>query len=347
MIETSGVPAQHQPSHGSARAALMLSEAIGHGRARMLVLGLSENTVKNYVREAEWFGDWLAEQCGREPLLTDLNNANAYEFLLAKRDVFRGKGRDWARDTMEHYCGDLQAFGGHIEVACGLDTNPLAGLARTGASRTPRIRTGDALDDNKIIDVLGVLETGRSYDVVTRALFALGCEVGPRTSELVALDAKDFRYVSMNDTELGPVVEICSPAKGGRPRTVPLGAVAERFLLEAKGNRTAGPLFPGMDGERSTNSALSSRLRRAGKRVELALCPQRLRRSAASWQATYRASNGHLDTVFGWAPAPDDVKSGHYIIPTLAQLMYAHQRFFSPLDNVEARLQEVGRSLFG
>jgi hypothetical protein len=74
----------------------------------------------------------------------------------------------------------------------------------------------------------------------------------------------------------------------------------------------------------------------AGKRAGVELTPQRLRRTAASWQATYGAASGHLDTVFGWVPDPADVKSGHYVKPTRTQLLYAHQTRLSPLDPARA-----------
>jgi hypothetical protein len=45
--------------------------------------------------------------------------------------------------------------------------------------------------------------------------------------------------------------------------------------------------------------------------------------------------------VFGWAPNPGDVKSGHYVIPTIPQLLHAHQTRLSPLDRLELRVGVV------
>lgn len=61
-------------------------------------------------------------------------------------------------------------------------------------------------------------------------------------------------------------------------------------------------------------------------------------RATALWQDAYGASSGHLDTVFGWQPNPVDVKSGHYIKPTLTQLLIAHQTQLSPLDRLAHRV---------
>ena len=92
-------------------------------------------------------------------------------------------------------------------------------------------------------------------------------------------------------------------------------------------------------------SGCRSRLARASARAEIELCPQRLRRRASSWQQTCRASDAQLNAAFGWKPDPRDVVAGHYTTPSPVQLLYGHQKCFSPLDNAEARLRTEGRSL--
>ncbi len=212
----------------------------------------------------------------------------------------------------------------------GLPANPLAGL-RAGKS-TAR-RTADGLDD---ADLLG-LKKGDAYDDVTRAIIALGYESGPRTSELVAMNVSDFIVARSDSVALGPALIVAAPAKVDRERLLPLGVRAAQIVREVVAHRAAGPLFPGRDGRRVTSDALQSRIARAGRRIGIELSPQRLRRTAASWQSAYGASSGHLDTVFGWAPNPADVKSGHYVIPTVPQLLFAHQTRLSPLDRLELR----------
>ena len=155
------------------------------------------------------------------------------------------------------------------------------------------------------------------------------------------MDVTDLRMVNSASVELGPVLDISSPAKVDRKRVLPLGVRAEDMILSIVGNRTSGPMFPGRDGGRTSVDAVQSRLMRIGQKAGITLNAQRLRRTAASWQAAYGASSGHLDTVFGWAPHPGDVKSGHYVIPTLPQLLYAHQARLSPLDRLELRMGAV------
>ena len=334
-----GTPAAHEPS----QTGRSLLHAIGAGCDHMRVGGLSEDTIKQYREEAKRVRAWLREELVREPLLSDLTVENVDQFLLAAAADAKWP---WARDTMEHYCGNLQAFAGHIGVACSLGTNPLAGL-NSGSKRSTRTgpREGDGLDDADIVAVLDKLDPNRLYDVVTAAIFALGCEGGPRTSELIAIDVEDFQTVWAKGRELGPVIQILHPAKAGKPRMIPLGAMAEHFIRKAIGNRTSGPLFPKLNGERMSVSGCRGRLARAGGRAGIKLCPQRLRRSASSWQQTYRASDAQVNAVFGWKPDPRDVAAGHYTPPSPVQFLYGHQKYFSPLDNAEARLRAEGRSL--
>jgi hypothetical protein len=91
-----------------------------------------------------------------------------------------------------------------------------------------------------------------------------------------------------------------------------------------------------------TVHAIRDRLQGVSGKVGFDLCPQRLRKSAATWQATYGASEGHLDSVFGWEPTPLDFKSRSYIVPRPEQLLHAHQARLSPLDRLEARFAAAG-----
>jgi hypothetical protein len=159
----------------------------------------------------------------------------------------------------------------------------------------------------------------------------------------VRLDVADLVTARAAGVELGPVIEVRESAKTSPRRILPLGVRAEDLLREAIAARTDGPLFPDRSGRRMTVRAMRDRLVRAGRRADIELNPQRLRRSASSWQGTYGASSGHLDTAFGWQPDPRDVKSAHYIKPTVPQLLHAHQARLSPLDRLEHRLVSAGR----
>ncbi|HET7180610.1 MAG TPA: tyrosine-type recombinase/integrase [Candidatus Limnocylindrales bacterium] len=254
-----------------------------------------------------------------------------------------GSGSGWATDTTGHHVAQLRAFAGHAAAIAGLPANPLAGFK--GPKRTRREdRTVDGLEDDEVIAVLDSLGGSTFRDVVDRGLFVLGFEDGPRRSEFAPMDVADFRLAERAGQPLGWVVDVRYPAKGGKPRTLPLGVRAEGALRDLVGRRASGPLFPSRDGTALSGERIGERLAALGDRAGVDLSPQRLRRSASSWQDAYGASSGHLDTVFGWQPNPIDVKSGHYIKPTLTQLLIAHQTQLSPLDRLEHR---VGRLPLG
>jgi integrase len=303
---------------------------------RLVVGRRSQRTRDEYLDEARLYGAWWLERFGREATLADLTLERAGSYLATAISAAERRGRAWSDDTVAHHASQLRAFAGHAARIAGLPHNPLSGIL--AARRTnPADRTGDALEDDEVVAVLGSIGGSSLGDVVDRALFVLGYEDGPRKSEYAQMVLSDFRLAERNGLPLGWVVDVRNPAKRGSPRTLPLGVLAESVLRELIGHRTAGPLFPSRDGTPLSADRIGDRLAELGKRAGVHLTPQRLRRSASSWQSTYGASSGQLDTVFGWRPDPADVKSGHYVKPTLTQLLIAHQTRLSPLDRLEHR----------
>ena len=313
---------------------VLLRQMLHHVNARLRVAALRQRTIDEYIDEASTFDAWFEGAHGAPAQVADLNVVNVDRFVIAVGGLDDGDWRSWSAGTVAHHVSQMRAFAGHLAVVCGLPANP---LARIRAGQKRRRREADALSDQEALAVLDALDQGRTFDIVTRAIVALGYEAGPRTSELATMDVADFAIAMSADIELGPVIRVTVPAKVDRERVLPLGVRAEDLIRPIIGKRKAGPLFPGRDGGWMAPRALQARLVRAGQRVGVRLNPQRLRRTAASWQAAYGASSGHLDTVFGWAPSPADVKSGHYIIPTIPQLLHAHQTRLSPLDRLELR----------
>jgi site-specific recombinase XerC len=304
---------------------------------RLFVAGRRRRTRDEYLEESRLFRAWWTERSGREATLRDLTLEHAGGFIVASIGRAEASGNPWSADTIAHHVGQLRAFAGHAASIAGLTTNPLAGLK--GPKRTGmEDRTGDGLEDDEVCAVLGTVGGSCLSDLVDRGLFVLGYEDGPRRSEYAPMNVTDFRLAVRNGQPLGWVVDVRRPAKGGRPRTLPLGIRAEEVLCELIGRRTSGPLFPSRDGTALSPERIGERLARLGQRAGVDLSPQRLRRSASSWQSTYGASSGQLDTVFGWQPNPADVKSGHYVKPTLTQLLIAHQTQLSPLDRLEHRI---------
>ena len=305
-------------------------------RQRLLVAGRRTRTRDEYLEESAYFGTWFAASFGREGTLADLTMEMATRYLADAIGAAEWAGRAWTSETVGHHVAQLRAFAGHAATVAGLAANPLAGLR--GPKRSGRRRGGDGLEDDEVVSVLRSIDGWRLGDLVDRALFLLGYEDGPRTSEYASLEVRDLRLAERNGQPLGWVLDLHRPAKGGAARILPLGVRVEEVLRELVGHRVGGPLFPSRDGKPLSADRIRDRLSELGERAGVRLNPQRMRRSASSWQATYGASSGHLDTVFGWQPDPGDVKSGHYIKPTLSQLLIAHQTQFSPLDRLEHRI---------
>ncbi len=344
MLDTTRFQAERSVADGVAGP--LLSSTLTLVQNRLRVAGRRTSTQTQYMDDATAFIAWFEATWNRDPVVADLTVRNTDEYLLARESAADGRGAPWSAGTIGHYQANLRAFAGHLADACALPDNPLATKSAKAAKRPTRGRTeriGDGLLDQEFLAVFAGLDPAGPYDVITRGIVALGYEVGPRTSELVMLDVADYRIAMVEGLELGPVIALRRPAKTSPARTLPLGVRADDYIREAIGNRTSGPLFPGRDGRQMTVRAMRDRLSRAGKRAGLILHPQRLRRTAASWQGAYGATSGHLDRVFGWEPDPRDVKSGHYIIPTVPQLLHAHQERLSPLDRLELRLTSKGR----
>jgi site-specific recombinase XerC len=320
-----------------------LAEVTPMVERHLVVNFAAKRTRAEYREEAEAFDTWFEFTYARASTLADLTVANADLYLVSSMTAADERGRPWAKDTVAHHVRQLRAFAGHVAAVFGLAANPLATLSGPPVTKR-RNRVGDALEHHETMAVFANLKPGRGRDLVAAGLFTAGSEVGPRTSELARAEVSDFSMAAPFGTLLGPVLTIRHPAKNGPVRTLPLGRVAEDVLRAVIGNRADGPLFPSRTGDFLSVDGIRDLVGRAGDRVGLSLSPQRLRRSAASWQATYGALSGHLDTVFGWAPDPADVKSGHYIKPTLSQLLLAHQERLSPLDRLE---HKMGRLPFG
>jgi site-specific recombinase XerC len=323
---------------------ILLADALEIGERRMRVAGLRATTADEYLDEGRAFVAWFRATYGRAPGLADLVTREADRYIIASLARADERGTPWSEGTRDHHIRQLRALAGHLAGANDLPGNPLKGMTTKADRHESRrsIRKGDGLDDDAMRAIVGALDPRGPVDLVTRGIILLGYEGGPRTSESPRLQVEDVREVCVAGRVLGTVVTIQDPAKDGPQRILPLGVRATEVLREVIGNRTSGFLFPNRSGRQLTVKTVRDRLMRAGGKVGVDLCPQRLRKSAATWQATYGASEGHLDTVFGWEPTPLDFKSRSYIVPRPEQLLYAHQARLSPLDRLEARLAAAG-----
>jgi integrase len=335
--------AENATCEGGDRSLVTMPEVIEMVERHLVIAFAAKRTCAEYREEAEAFGAWFEFTFAEAPTLAHLVVGAADRYIADSMLAADERGRPWAKDTVDHHVRQLRAFAGHAAAACGLATNPLASLSGPGATKRDE-RIGDALEYHETMAVFAGLNAGLGRDLVAAGLVALGSDVGPRTSELARAAVPDFGLAVVGGQVLGPIVMIRHPAKKGPVRTLPLGKAAEDVLRAVIGNRTEGPLFPSRTGAYLSVDGIRDLVGRAGRRAGIELSPQRLRRSAASWQDAYGASSGQLDTVFGWVPSPADVKSGHYIKPTLSQLLLAHRERLSPLDRLE---HKMGRIPFG
>jgi site-specific recombinase XerC len=323
---------------------ILLADALEIGERRMRVAGLRATSADEYLDEGRAFIAWFRAAYGRAPWLADLVTSEADRYIIDALARAHARGTPWSEGTRDHHIRQLRALAGHLAGANDLPGNPLKGMTTKSASRDGRrsIRQEDGIEDDVLRAIVSALDPMRPVDLVTLGIILLGYEDGPRTSESTRLHVEDVREVCVAGRALGTVVTIQDPAKTSPRRILPLGVRATEVLREVIGNRTSGFLFPNRSGRQLTIKAIRDRLVRAGGKAGFELCPQRLRKSAVTWQASYGASEGHLDSVFGWEPTPLDFKSRSYIVPRPEQLLYAHQARLSPLDRLEARLAAAG-----
>jgi integrase len=315
-----------------------LADALDAVRNRIRVRGLRSRTAEEYLDEGHGFARWFADHLGRPAALADVTTVNVDSYIASGISRAEDRGRPWSLGTRDHHARQIRALGGHLAAAYGLPANPLAGLSVRVAKGDRRFREADAISDEEFLAILASLDPCDPSDLVTRAIVALGYEAGPRTSEHAKMRIEDFQLVHSAGQELGPVLHVMHPAKTSPKRVLPLGGRCEEVIATMIGARTSGPLFISRTGAALAVKNIQARLREAGRRARVELTAQRLRRSAASWQATYGATAAHLDTVFGWEPDPRDVKSAHYVRLNVVQLLHAHQSRLSPLDRLELRV---------
>jgi integrase/recombinase XerC len=137
------------------------------------------------------------------------------------------------------------------------------------------------------------------------AIIALLFDVGPRVSELVAIDREDVFL------DQGYVV-IGSPAKNGPIRHLPLGKATTRAMrLHFGRSKGTGPLFLGERHERMTGAAVRQVIARLSQKALVPrVFPHAFRHQASSWYTALEAPASAKNGVFGWKPGPSDMEAG-------------------------------------
>jgi len=245
----------------------------------------SPATVKVYGDGVRRFLAWCIE-AEREPML---DRATVSAFVAALLD----QGAEAATARSRQLA--LRRFSAWLVEEGEAVTDRLVG------SKPPKldIKVTPVLDDAQLRALLkacsGVELRDRRDDALVRVMF----ETGMRAGEVVALEVADV--------DLRSGVLVVRRGKGGRGRTVPIGAqttrALDRYLRARRSHRLAtGPaLWLGQRGRCFTYDALYNTLRARAERAGLVgFHPHVLRHTAASRWLANGGSEGGLMAVAGW-----------------------------------------------
>lgn len=186
--------------------------------------------------------------------------------------------------------------------------------------RMPRleIQPLPAFSSENVQKLLAVCLAGRDRCLLM-ALLDTGCRAG----EFVALNVEDV--------DMGTGAVQVRRGKGGKPRTVYLGAKTRRLLLRyLRGRPPTGPLWVSLNtGQRLTIEGLRMLLRRLGKRAGVAHChPHTFRRTFALWSLRAGMNIYVLQRLMGHE---DLTVLRRYLALVEADLQAAHARY-GPVD---------------
>jgi site-specific recombinase XerD len=157
-----------------------------------------------------------------------------------------------------------------------------------------------------------------------KALLLLMVDCGARRSEIVALNWEDV------DIKTGVVT--IKRGKGGKSRSVVIGARTRRALLAYRRTIEAGPnspLFQTVHGERLTINGLRSLLLRISKRAGIHITPHTLRRTFATLSLRAGMSPLHLQGLLGHSTLEMTRRYTQMIEDDLVQAHREH----GPIDN--------------
>ncbi|MCL4800241.1 MAG: tyrosine recombinase XerC [Burkholderiales bacterium] len=228
---------------------------------------LSAHTVRGYARDVATLLDLVPDV----PL--ERIGAHAVRRAVARLHAQGRSGRSLAR-TLSAWRGFFAWLARHR----GLTGNPCAGVrAPRGPRALPKALSPDAAA--RLLDPAAEA----ALEVRDKAVFELAYSSGLRLAELVGLDVDQARAILRAE-------EVTVTGKGGKTRTVPVGAHARAALarwLEARGPIALPDepaLFVSARGRRIAPRSIQLRLKRWARRAGLdgAVHPHVLRHSFAS-----------------------------------------------------------------
>jgi site-specific recombinase XerD len=173
----------------------------------------SPATVDNYGDQLKRFGEWLASQSLHDLRALTREHVRAYELHVRQEPI--------GRETQALRLRALKRLYGHLVDQGQLLLDPTEGIKEISRKESlPRPILTRAETDK----LLNAPNTSLSLGVRDRALLEVLYATGVRVGEL--------ERVTIHHVDLATQTLQVRHAKGGRPRTVPLGKHAVRWLKE-------------------------------------------------------------------------------------------------------------------
>lgn len=175
------------------------------------------------------------------------------------------------------------------------------------------------LTAEQVNKVLNACETPRE-----KALILLMVDSGLRRAEIIA--------ANWNDLDLKTGMLFVAKGKGGKSRSVVIGAKTRRVLINYKrtlDNIVDAPLFQTLQGDRFTNNGFRSIILRISKRAGVDFSPHALRRTFATLSLKAGMNPLHLQGLLGHTTLE---MTRRYTQMVDDDLVEAHQKH-GPVDN--------------
>ena len=242
--------------------------------------GRSRHTIAQYQRHVALFAAWVAPGDG----IAQYDSAALARFLAgpAAREARGGQTRK--ASTVNALRGSLRGFGAYLHEAGHLPSNPARMIRRARCGTLPPAFL-TAEEQATLLKVLrrddGAM--GRDYALI-HTLLATGLRIG---------SALALRVEDVNCRKGEAVVR---RAKGDRPTVVVLSREIAEHLDWFIGDRTKGPLFPGLDGNPISARHANRIVKRWAARAGLASAPSPHTLRHSFGMRVYQASGDLLVT---------------------------------------------------
>lgn len=223
---------------------MRISEATAAYITQLRADGRSVHTVK----QAQRFLRKLAEEL-RDPEIARVRHEDLAAFFASASVTKRADGGARRTNSANALRSVVRCFFAFAHMAGYTPTNP-ARLVRRARCAPPRPRGPSEADAERLLAALATART--EADLRDWALFTVMLRTGIRVGTAVALDVEDF------DAGAGELR--LRTLKGGDRDVVFVPPDVVEMLVRYVGDRTAGPLFPGAQGERIGTRQVARRL---------------------------------------------------------------------------------------